>query len=354
MKTVLVVTATTPLPRDVVTVALTADVPDLTIVRHDMDPHRPGEVRQTTISGGHSESVWRRPSDPCPTCGLAEVAVQNTAAIPSGPIAVLLPVGASAIGLTRRLVRALEPGESLSDTRFAGVAAACDASTFEDDLLGDDLLRERNHHLYDGDDRSVGEVLAASVEHADFALTISGGEHTRGSGLIDLLRAVDSHRIDELTHHDLARLFDHVHHPLAAERRVDPLVVSNRPRHSLSGAWRMTLSTERPFHPGRLRQRLNDLGGGRFRSRGHFWLPTRPFTACAWDGAGGQLSIGALDDWNGVRPGTRLTFVGVGGGREDLVGAFDDAVLTADEEAAGWPSWLDVADEFDPWLGDRG
>ena len=116
----------------------------------------------------------------------------------------------------------------------------------------------------------------------------------------------------------------------------------------------MTLSTERPFHPWRLHRRLADLGGGRHRSRGHFWLPTRPFTACVWNGAGGQLSIGPLDDWHGVLPGTRLSFVGVGAGREEVVAAFDEAVVTPDEDSGDLTAWLDVDDDFDPWLGSRG
>ena len=354
MKTFLIVAAVSPLARDAMSIAMIADIPGLTIVRHDMEPDRPGELKRTIATAtGVAESCWLLPDDPCPTCGLAEDVLRTAAAVPPGPVAFVLPVGAATAGLARRLTTATEAAAPLAASRFAGVTAVCDPATFEHDLLGDDLLRERGQHLYEGDDRSVGEVLASITEHADFVVTLDG-DHERGSALIDLIRADDSHRMDDLMRHDLSAMFQHTHHPAAGHRRFDPLCVPESPKSGAAGAWRMTLSTDRPFHPSRLRRHLTELGGGRIRSRGHFWLPTRPFTACAWDGAGGQLSIGPLDDWRGTPPGTRLSFVGVGPGRDQVVAAFDDAVVTAAEESAEWSHWMEVTDDFDPWLGERG
>ncbi|NED95650.1 cobalamin biosynthesis protein CobW [Phytoactinopolyspora alkaliphila] len=57
------------------------------------------------------------------------------------------------------------------------------------------------------------------------------------------------------------------------------------PRQPSSSATRCQTSI-----PGRLMRSIEQLGTGRVRARGRFWLPTRPQTLCLWDGAGGQSS----------------------------------------------------------------
>ena len=99
---------------------------------------------------------------------------------------------------------------------------------------------------------------------------------------------------------------------------------------------------------------MRDLALGGTFNRGHFWLATRPFTACAWEGVGGQLSIGAIGDWGPRDPRTHLAFTGTDSGvRQQVVEAFEGSLLSADEMAAGPQSWLDLADGYDPWLGSR-
>jgi G3E family GTPase len=204
------------------------------------------------------------------------------------------------------------------------------------------------------DERSVGEVLAAIVEHADFVLTIPATDDLgRQSALIDHMRAPDSHRLDDFLTDDLSGLFDHSHHTATAYQRVDPLNFEWRQLHSRDGVWTLSLASDRPFHPQRLMDSLEDLGGRRMRSRGHFWLPTRPFSACLWDGAGGQLSIGNHGEWDHQTPGTRLRFTGVDPDQRQIVEAFDHALLTGDEESQGPDSWFEAHDPFDAWLGRR-
>jgi hypothetical protein len=47
-------------------------------------------------------------------------------------------------------------------------------------------------------------------------------------------------------------------------------------------------------------------------------------------------------------------FTGLADQRRDIVEAFDDVLLTADEEAAGQGQFLGRDDGLDPWLGRRG
>ena len=53
------------------------------------------------------------------------------------------------------------------------------------------------------------------------------------------------------------------------------------------------------------------LGGGPRRSRGCFWLPTRPSTVGVWEGAGGQLSVGSGVPWGMKAPLTRIVVTGL-------------------------------------------
>ena len=81
----------------------------------------------------------------------------------------------------------------------------------------------------------------------------------------------------------------HRHHAVeawVAEVRRNPL-----PPLPEGGAWRLDLRSERPIHPVRFQEELEILGGGPRRSRGCFWVPTRPDDICVWDGAGGQASV---------------------------------------------------------------
>lgn len=103
--------------------------------------------------------------------------------------------------------------------------------------------------------------------------------------------------------------------------------------------------------PDRLLDRVADLGGGPRRSRGCFWLPTRPSVYGVWDGAGGQLSIGPGEAWGVRRRLTRIVVIGVDDGVEDLCVAFEDCLLTPAEIASRGPFWEVDTDGLEPWLG---
>lgn len=120
------------------------------------------------------------------------------------------------------------------------------------------------------------------------------------------------------------------------------------------GVWTMHLTSPRPMHPERMLDRIEALAGEQVRSRGHFWVATRPLTACIWDGVGAQLSIGTHGEWGTRPPATNLVFTGLADQRRTLVQAFEDVLLTAEEEAAGLGQFLGHDDGLDPWLGRRG
>ena len=92
--------------------------------------------------------------------------------------------------------------------------------------------------------------------------------------------------------HDLAgaALVGHLHQHTRTHAWTNPTRTDALPEVRHEGVWRVDLQSLQPFHPERLLESLDRLGTGAHRSRGCFWLPTRPGRALAWDGAGGQLS----------------------------------------------------------------
>jgi G3E family GTPase len=112
-------------------------------------------------------------------------------------------------------------------------------------------------------------------------------------------------------------------------------------------SWRVDLRSDRSFHPERLLELLDRLGGGRHRSRGCFWLPTRPGDVLAWDGAGGQLSIGRSRPWGRQPRHTRIVLHGVGTPPDHLEAAFDDILLLPTDPGP----WTAATDGFEAWLG---
>jgi G3E family GTPase len=146
-------------------------------------------------------------------------------------------------------------------------------------------------------------------------------------------------------------MLDGLHDCDVTERWVADVRRGDLPEPS-GRAWTLDLSSERPLHPGRLMSSLQRLGGGPHRSRGCFWLPSRPGHACAWDGAGGLVSIGFSREWRLESPLTRLVVTGVDRTPDDIATAFHHCLLTDAEIADRGLYWEVGEDGFEPWLGD--
>jgi G3E family GTPase len=264
----------------------------------------------------------------------------------------------------------MEPGGILDGLRLASTAGIVELSTLEEDLLGEQLCGERELELAEDDERSIGEAIAAQLEQVD--LVITTGRSATGSGLVDRLRGIGTARIDGIHRLRLADLNSRCHDATAAEARANPLgacrahtsdVLSEPHSHPQDRSWTLILHAERSIHPERLLEHIERLGVGRARSRGIFHVPNRPDSACLWDGAGGQLCIADLGEWDECAPGrtqqTRLCFVGAGtfdegaALRENLSNAFADVLTRPQEISDGGLAWLGCVDVLAPWLGDR-
>jgi G3E family GTPase len=232
--------------------------------------------------------------------------------------------------------------------RISAVVTALGSRHPVRDLLGDDLLADRGHHCSHDDRRGVGEVLCAMVEYAD-ALVLDDAADPVAAGLVRAL-ARPGTTIAEGGHGlDAAALLGGLHQDAHTRAWTSPIRTDALADIRTEGVWRLDLQSLQPFHPDRLLESLELIGGGHHRSRGCFWLPTRPGRVLEWEGAGGQLSIGDHAGWGSRRPFTRIVVTGVGAAPADLRTSFGH-LLVADGEAPrrGWDA---MEDGFEPWLG---
>lgn len=353
---VIVVASMDPVVRQSFCAGLLLDLDAAVVVQHDLRVQAVGgSVRRLVLDLGGVVYDDDQPLDhACVACAVREDLVPTVAQLAGDgrwrTVVVALPVTADPQTVVSALGHAVETGD-LGPGRVACVVSLADAETLLHDLFDDDLLVERGAALGAVDRRAVGEALARQLESADVVGVTGTLDDTTAAAVQRLAPAAGPPRPwadlpgAELTVRRLPWT--------VARRRTDPLAVAGAGLPDRDGVWSLDLHSPLPFHPDRLMARIEDLGCGRLRSRGHFWLPSRPGVVQAWDGAGGQLSVGAYGSWASRTPSTHLTYVGVRATeRTRVADAFADALVTPAELRRS-DSWIGRTDGFEQWLGER-
>jgi G3E family GTPase len=344
-----VVASIDPVLRESAVDGLVSDLPGAVALRVDMNVHQGLLHRTVYDTASVIEDAWVPLDHACLSCAMREEILPTLERIATAlrppAIHLALPVAAEPMPLVAAL-RAYDPVE------VRGVVSVFDADRLESDLLGDNLLAERGLAFTTADRRSVGEVLAHQVEAADLLLTPELPP-ARAAALLDHLtdatvRRQPLHDTDgcdlSATGRDPGSTTDAL--------RGDLLYVRSTGAPPREGVWTLDLQSWRPLHPQRLLDQVVTLGTGPLRGRGHFWLPTRPTVICAWDGAGGQLSIGDHGQWP-TCPDTHLVITGTAPDPDALIRAFDTALMDDAELARGLAQWHGRPDGLDRWLGEQ-
>lgn len=347
-----VVTGTDPVAMDSALMTLAWGLPGAVSLRHRIDPHSQVLTRTVSDIEGIHEEEHVQLEHACVSCALREDILPTldrlardrrwthiVAGLPTGTEAGQL---AHALGHDSRLARHLQ---------LSSIVAALSSGDVARDLLGDDLLRERDAHTNPHDDRGVGEVACAQIEFADHVVL----DAHPGDEAADLVRALARPGVPLLTGTDQVDATDIAcgrHHHTLTRSWCSPELDGPLPALEGGHAWRVELRSHRPFHPDRLLDQVARLGDGPFRSRGTFWVPSRAGDQLEWSGAGGQLSIGAYGPWGRRTPSTRLLFTGLGEPPHGLRDAFEDILVSITEATRGPASWDVLEDGLEPWLGD--
>jgi G3E family GTPase len=277
-----------------------------------------------------------------------------------------------------------ENGVSLGDVaRLDTMVTVVDALNFMEDWQSLDEVRERGQALSPEDDRNVVRLLVEQVEFAD-VLVINKADLV-STEVLAALQAV------------LARLNPRAHQVVGTRGEVPLGEILDTGRFDLDEAkaapgWMAVARGEarseadeygmssfvfrerRPFHPDRFATFMREKKEGVVRSKGFFWLASRPEWTGVWAQAGRITELGPGGIWwaavdksqwpedpeeraeiksGWVKPwGDRrqeLVFIGRNMDRAAIEAGLKTALLTDAEVALGMRKWRKFTDPFDAW-----
>lgn len=279
-----------------------------------------------------------------------------------------------------------EDGTSLSDlARLDTMVTVVDAMNFLTDFNAARDLQDTGESLGEDDGRSVTDLLIEQVEFCDVLL-------------ISKTDLVSAQQLAELSA-ILARLNPEAEIIPIRQGRVDIERVLGTGRFCFERAarapgWMQTLRGEQvpeseeygigsfvyrartPFHPQRFYDWLQqpEQAGKLLRSKGFFWLASRPDFAGQWNQAGGIAYHGGaglfwhaipVEDWPQEEESRaaiaeswqepfgdkrqELVFIGQGLNQAELRRQLDACLLSAQEMAQGEYHWQQLPDPFPAW-----
>lgn len=277
-----------------------------------------------------------------------------------------------------------ESGHSLNEVaRLDTMVTVVDAYNFLRDYSSQDSLQQRGESLGEEDERTVVDLLIDQIEFCDVIIL----------NKTDLISAEDKKRLHAILHslNPAARIEESEFGKVALDKVLNTHLfnfekASNAPGWLKEIRGEHTPETEeygisnfvyrarRPFHPERFAQLVEKEWDGVVRSKGFFWLASRPAMAGSWSQAGAVARHGFGGYWWVTTPKKQwpedpeaIAFIRknwdpeVGDARQEIVmigmnmdqtaltKAFDDCLLTDQEMAAGPNAWRRFKDPFPEW-----
>lgn len=280
-----------------------------------------------------------------------------------------------------------ETGVSLAHVaRLDTMVTVVDAYNFLRDYASSDLLQQRGESLGDEDDRTVVDLLVEQIEFCD-VLVVNKADLVPQADLdrlMAMLQSLNPRAKIELAHFGKVPLdtvldtglFDFEAASLApgwlAELRGEHV-----PETLEYGIASFSYQARRPFHPERFWNLIHSEWAGVVRSKGFFWLASRPELAGSWSQAGGACRHGPAGYWWDAVPqehwpqdadhrariaeksqgdwGDRrqeLVFIGMEMDEADIRAKLDACLLTDAEMARGRAGWVKLHDPFPVWEKD--
>lgn len=202
-----------------------------------------------------------------------------------------------------------EAGESLSDvSRIDTMVTVVDAVNLLSDYSSHDFIKARGESMGDEDDRRLVHLLTDQIEFADVIIInkVSDAGPERTDAARKIIRSLNADaKIIETDHSDVAAdvildtgLFDFEkahEHPMWAKELYG--FADHVPETEEYGVTSHVYRARRPFIPEKIVKLLNGEMPGVIRSKGHFWIATRPDWVIEFSLAGALSSISPLGRW---------------------------------------------------------
>ncbi len=279
-----------------------------------------------------------------------------------------------------------ENGVSLSDVAdLDTMVTVVDAVNFLKDYDEAKYLQETGESLGEEDERSVADLLVDQVEFADLILIsktdlATPSEVERLTAILKTLNtsakiipiANGNVEIDNVLN---TGLFD-FERAQQAPGWLHEMRGEHVPETEEYGIGSFSYEARRPFHPEKFHNFLHSTEkyGKLIRSKGYFWLATRPQFAGQWSQAGGIARYGFAglfwkavpeQDWPEdkdylasikrmwVEPfgdmRQELVFIGQGLDQQAMIQALDACLLSEEEVLRGVAYWATLSDPFPAW-----
>tara|TARA_B100001769_G_C22076692_1_gene579847 strand:- start:587 stop:1642 length:1056 start_codon:yes stop_codon:yes gene_type:complete len=345
---------------------------------------------QNDVSLNHQEEKLVEMSNGCICCTLREdllIEVTKLAKERSFDYLLIESTGISEpLPVAETFTFADEDGNSLSDVaKLDTMVTVVDAVNFLKDYDEAKYLEEVGESLGEDDQRSVADLLVDQVEFADILLISKTDLVTESdiSKLKAILRTLNTHaRIIPISNGEITTdeilstdLFD-FDRAQEAPGWLKELRGEHIPETEEYGISSFVYQARKPFYPQKFYDFLHseDLSGKLIRSKGFFWLATRPQCAGNWSQAGGiahhgfagmfwkaipkshwpedQESLDFINEcW--VEPfgdmRQELVFIGQELDKNKITQLLDDCLLSDSDMLLGKDHWAQLPDPFPEW-----
>jgi G3E family GTPase len=278
-----------------------------------------------------------------------------------------------------------EQGASLNDVaRIDTMVTVVDAHNLLADFGSTDFLAQRGQAVGEGDQRRLVHLLTDQIEFANVVVVnktdlVEPARLAQVHALVKALnpkaRVVESrHGAVPLTHIFDTGLFD-LEQAADMPGWVQELEGHHPPESETYGLHSFVYRAREPFHPQRLHDFLQTPVTGLIRSKGYFWLASRPEWVASLSGAGRLMNIEPVGQWWAAVPKARwpqdatqraliqakwqepwgdraqeIVFIGDRHLDESAVrAALDRCCLTFTETRKGTTHWRSLADPFPQW-----
>lgn len=342
------------------------------------------------VSLNHSEEKLVEMSNGCICCTLREdllLEVNKLAATGKFDYLVIESTGISEpLPVAETFTFADENGITLSDVAdLDTMVTVVDALNFLKDYDEAKYLQETGEHLGEEDERSVADLLVEQVEFADVILLSKTDlvDNHDVQRLLAILKNLNTQaRIIPIKNGQVnvddvlgTGLFD-FDKAQQAPGWLKEMRGEHNPETEEYGIASFTYAARRPFHPDKFYQFLHitEEYGKLLRSKGYFWLASRPEFAGQWNQAGGMARYGfggmfwksvpktqwpknsddlASIEKNWVEPfgdmRQELVFIGQNLDQSSITDALNHCLLSDEELVQGKSYWKTLPDPFPSW-----
>ncbi|WP_210642110.1 zinc metallochaperone GTPase ZigA [Pseudomonas sp. Tri1] len=279
-----------------------------------------------------------------------------------------------------------EEGRSLADVaRLDTMVTVVDGMNFLVDFQAAESLASRGETLGEEDERSITDLLIEQIEFADVILIskidlISRDEREELIAILQRLNAQAQIIPMVMGQVPLGRILDtglfDFERAAQAPGWLQELRGAHVPETEEYGIASTAYRARRPFHPQRFFSFIDRpwTNGKLLRSKGFFWLASKPEEAGSWSQAGGLMRHGFAGRWWRFVPKNQwpqdeessaailknwlpatgdcrqeLVFIGQDIDFSRLSVELDACLLTDAEMAQGVESWRLLPDPFGPW-----